>query len=210
MMKNWMGYFMLFWAFSVQAQPLFIPNQGQWSEPFLAKTPLSYGAVFWEATGYRMLLLNERVMPEHGHSDEADHAPNLHPDGPDAFGLLCSYVGASANSPFEGMDPTGSPRNYLIGNDPAKWATNVPEYQGFKRPMLYPSIDQFWVEKDGELYNAWYVRPGGDPAAIQIAYEGVEPRLDAEGQLVLETPFGYHHGNRALRLHLGNQETGTL
>ncbi len=178
---------MAFWS---QAQPLFIPNLGQWPEPFLAKTPLSYGAVYWEPTGYRMMLLSERVMPEHGHSDESHHQPNLHPDGPDAFGLICTYVGAQAQSPFEGMDATASPRHYLLGNDPSKWVTNVPEYQGFKRPSLYPSIDQYWVEKDGELYNAWYVRPGGDPADIQIAYEGVQPLLDAEGQLVLETPLG--------------------
>ena len=182
-----MAMCMAFWS---QAQPLFVPNLGQWAEPFLAKTPLSYGAVFWEPTGYRMMLLNERVMPEHGHHDEADHAPNLHRDSPDAFGLVCTYVGAQAQSPFEGMDATGSPRHYLLGNSPSKWVTNVPEYQGFKRPNLYPYIDQFWVDKDGALYNAWYVRPGGDPAAIQIAYEGVEPRLDAEGQLVLETPLG--------------------
>ena len=83
-------------AFLSHAQPLFIPNQGQWPDPFLAKTPLSYGAVFWESTGYRMILLNERVMPEHGHDD---HGPNLHPNGPDAFGLLCTYVGACSWAP---------------------------------------------------------------------------------------------------------------
>ena len=58
-------------AFWSHAQPLFVPNLGQWAEPFLAKTPLSYGAVFWEPSGFRMMLLNERVMPEHGHHDEA-------------------------------------------------------------------------------------------------------------------------------------------
>ncbi|HAB36075.1 MAG TPA: hypothetical protein DCE58_05680, partial [Cryomorphaceae bacterium] len=174
-------------AFLSHAQPLFIPNQGQWPDPFLAKTPLSYGAVFWESTGYRMILLNERVMPEHGHDD---HGPNLHPNGPDAFGLLCTYVGAQLEAPLVGIDPTSSPRNYLLGKDASRWITNVPEYQGFKRPNLYPFIDQVWGEKEGELYNAWHVRPGGDPAVIQIAYEGIVPRLDAEGQLVLETPLG--------------------
>ena len=178
---------MAFWS---QAQPLFIPNLGQWPEPFLAKTPLSYGAVYWESTGYRMMLLNERVMPEHGHSDEADHQANLHPDGPDAFGLVCTYVGAQAQSPFEGMDATASPRHYLLGNDPSKWATNVPEYQGFNRKNLYPFIDLTWAEKDGKLYNAWYVRPGGDLSDIRLEYKGVDPRLDTEGQLVLETPLG--------------------
>jgi gliding motility-associated-like protein len=177
-------------AFWSHAQPLFIPNQGQWPQPILAKTPLSYGAVFWEPSGFRMMLLNERVMPEHGHHDEEHTSPNLHEDGPDAFGLLCTYVGAQPQAPLVGIEPMSSTRNYLIGKDASKWATNIPEYQGFKRTDLYPFIDQIWGEKGGELYNAWYVRPGGDPAAIQIAYEGLDPRIDREGQLVLETPLG--------------------
>ena len=131
-------------AFWSHAQPLFIPNQGQWPQPILAKTPLSYGAVFWEPSGFRMMLLNERVMPEHGHHDEEHTSPNLHEDGPDAFGLLCTYVGAQPQAPLVGIEPMSSTRNYLIGKYASKWATNIPEYQGFKRTDLYPFIDQIW------------------------------------------------------------------
>ena len=182
-----MGFWMLLWAFSAHAQPLFIPNQGQWPEAFLAKTPLSYGAIFWEATGYRMMLLNERVMPQHGHDD---HPNRTHDAGPDAFGLICTYDGAQPQSPFSGSDSSGSPRHYFLGNDPSRWTTNVPEYHGFTRPNLYPFIDQIWGEKEGELYNAWHVRAGGNPTDIQMIYQGVTARLDLEGQLVLETPLG--------------------
>ncbi|MEJ6737835.1 MAG: gliding motility-associated C-terminal domain-containing protein [Cryomorphaceae bacterium] len=183
-----MGFWLTFLlTFTSQAQPLFIPNQGQWAEDFLAKTALSYGAIFWEKQGYRMTLLNERMMPEHGHGD---HTPNLYPEGPDAFAFFCTYAGANPAPTFEGQRPTASPRHYFIGNNPDNWKSDIAEFQGFKITELYPLIDLTWSEKEGELYNAWTIRPGGNPEAITILYDGITPSLDAEGRLVLPTPLG--------------------
>ena len=64
-----------------------------------------------------MMLLNERVMPEHGHHDEEHTSPNLHEDGPDAFGLLCTYVGAQPQAP-------------LVGIEPYEQHTQLPYWQG--------------------------------------------------------------------------------
>ena len=183
-----MGFWLTFLlTFTSQAQPLFIPNQGQWAEDFLAKTALSYGAIFWEKQGYRMTLLNERMMPEHGHGD---HTPNIYPEGPDAFAFFCTYAGANPAPTFEGQRPTASPRHYFIGNNPDNWKSDIAEFQGFKITELYPLIDLTWSEKEGELYNAWTIRPGGNPEAITILYDGITPSLDAEGRLVLPTPLG--------------------
>ncbi len=180
---------MAFWS---QAQPLFIPNLGQWPEPFLAKTPLSYGAVYWEPTGYRMMLLNERVLPEHGHSDEAHHQPNLTRTAPMPLASSAPMWARKPN-PLRAWTPrpvpatTCSEMTALPSGSPMCLNT-----RGFKRPSLYPSIDQYWVEKDdGCTMRGMFGPVETLPKSNRLRER--QPRLDSEGQLVLETSLRHHY-----------------
>ena len=64
--------------------------------------------------------------------------------------------------------------NYFIGNDPAKWRTDVPHYARVQYERVYPGIDLVWYGNQSRLEYDFVVGPGADPKQIQVAYEGVE------------------------------------
>ena len=170
-------------------QPLIVPNMGQWSGDFAAKTDVSDGAVFWRPDGYRIHL----VHPKHrGGTKPSPHYPSTDwPSAwPESFAVFVEFSGANPEALTVGSEPTPSPRNYILGSDPKKWTPNVPEYQDWRSQNVYPGIDFLLHAHDGQLKSEWVLAPGADPSAIRLRVRGCTPRLDAEGQLVLETPFG--------------------
>ena len=83
--------------------------------------------------------------------------------------------------------------NYLVGNDPAQWHTDVPTSARVRYTALYPGIDLtvYGTEGGGLEYDA-VVAPGADPAAFALAIRGADAVTldDATGELVLTTGAG--------------------
>jgi hypothetical protein len=49
--------------------------------------------------------------------------------------------GANPKPKISGLDQLPGKVNYLKGNDPAKWKTDVPTYAKVKYAAVYPGID---------------------------------------------------------------------
>ena len=170
------------------AQPLVVPNLGQWDGAFRAKTALSDGAVFWHDRGYRIQV----VHPKHrgGGTPNPHYPTHQWPESwPDAHALFVDFEGAQPQARSAGSQATPSPRHYLKGNNPARWVRNVPEYEDWHTAEVYPGID-FVVHAHGTLKSEWHVRPGADPSQIALRIQGCQPQLGAEGELRLETALG--------------------
>ena len=100
-------------------------------------------------------------------------------------------VGANRRPQLTGLDLQTGKSNYLIGNDPARWRRDVPNYAGVKSAQVYPGIDLIYHGNQRQLEYDFVVAPGADPGRIQIAFKGVEKlSLDSEGNLVLATGHG--------------------
>ena len=90
-----------------------------------------------------------------------------------------------------GLEPTGGISNYFIGNDPAKWRTNIPNYRRVEYKSVVAGVDLVYYGNPQRLEYDLVVAPGADVAAIQVEYEGVESlRLERDGDLVLKTAGG--------------------
>ncbi len=90
-----------------------------------------------------------------------------------------------------GLEVLAGVSNYFIGNDPAKWRTDIPHFGRIEYESVYPGIDLVWYGNQQRLEYDFMVAPGADPRQIQIAYEGVESlEVDAGGDLVLHTSIG--------------------
>jgi hypothetical protein len=105
-----------------------------------------------------------------------------------------------------GIDRLAGKSNYFIGNDPAKWKKDVPQFARVKYAGVYPGVDLIFRGSQRQLEYDFVVAPGSDPRRIRFAFEGASRlRIDKEGALVVRTK-----GGNEIRQHrpVIYQETG--
>ena len=121
-----------------------------------------------------------------------------------------SLAGANPKATVTGLDELPGKSNYFIGNDPAKWRTNVPTYAKVKYQNVYRGIDLVYYGNPQQLEYDFLVAPGADPKAISLDVAAIRSsadggrrapgvdqklRIDANGDLVIPA------GEDEVRLH---------
>jgi len=105
--------------------------------------------------------------------------------------LRMQLVGANPAPAAAGLDRLPGVSNYLIGNDPSRWHTNVPNFARVQEQGVYPGVDLTYYGSQRQLEYDFTVAPGADPGAIRLAFQGADStKLDAQGNLVLHTTGG--------------------
>jgi hypothetical protein len=111
--------------------------------------------------------------------------------------LRMSLLGANAKPSFTGMEELPGKSNYLIGNRPERWHTNIPNYRKVAEHNIYPGIDLVYYGTQRQLEYDFVIAPGASPGKIQIGFKGASNlHTDADGDLVLSVA-----GNNDVRLH---------
>lgn len=106
-------------------------------------------------------------------------------------GVRMRWIGAKKPRSIQGAQATGGISNYLLGSDPSKWKTGVPNFTGVRYEAVYPGIDLVFHGDRGQLEYDFIVAPGGDSRNIQLEFEGMSGiRLDSDGNLLLFTRSG--------------------
>ncbi|HEX2699353.1 MAG TPA: SBBP repeat-containing protein, partial [Acidimicrobiales bacterium] len=100
-------------------------------------------------------------------------------------------VGGDPGARVQGRHQLEGRINYLVGNDPAKWRSDVATYAQVAHEQVWPGIDLVWHEaRSDALEYDFVVAPGADPNAIAVRFEGATGlRLDG-GDLVVSTDGG--------------------
>jgi fibronectin type 3 domain-containing protein len=105
--------------------------------------------------------------------------------------LRMALRGADPSARVAGQDRQPGTTNYFLGNDPKKWRTNIPTFAKVRYAGVYPGIDLVYYGNQRELEYDFVVKPGADPKAIRMAYDGASRiTTDPQGNLVLETGSG--------------------
>ena len=94
-------------------------------------------------------------------------------------------AGASVGEPV-GDGPLPSRSNYLIGNDPANWHRDIPQFARVRYRNVYPGVDLVYYGNQGQLEYDFEVSPGSDPKFVALKFGG--PRdltIDSNGDLIL-------------------------
>ncbi len=113
--------------------------------------------------------------------------------------LHMKLVGANPEARVSGLEELPGKVNYFIGNDPAKWYTNIPTYAKVRYSSIYPGIDLVYYGNQQQLEYDLVVSPGADPHQIKLAFEGTDDiKLDAQGDLILRTNGGELHLKKPL------------
>jgi hypothetical protein len=100
------------------------------------------------------------------------------------YTLGLRFVGADPAVPIRSGALLPGRVNYLLGNDPRAWQTDLPTYGTIHYTALYPGVDLTYAGTDGRLKGTYTLAAGADPAQIRWRYSGAEaPALDAAGNL---------------------------
>ena len=102
-----------------------------------------------------------------------------------------------------------STSNYLVGNDPSKWRTSVPNYGRTRYQSVYPGIDLVYYGHDGNLEYDWIVSPSADPRRIRLRFDDADRvRVDKQGDLVIELgKTEYRHEKPVVYQEVGGKRT---
>ena len=111
--------------------------------------------------------------------------------------LNMRVVGANPAASISSSDRLESTSNYFMGNDPAKWRTNVPNFQKVRYGGVYPGVDLVYYGNQQQLEYDFVVAPGADPNAIALQFAGgpegvvaLSPSIDNNGDLVAHLEGG--------------------
>ena len=155
---------------------MFEPNVGQ-----------TDGRVRFIARGsnYGLFLTDEDAVLTLRHSRGDDRSKEANTSV-----LRMKLAGARPNAQVVGTDALPGKSNYLIGNDPAKWRRNVPQFSRVRYSQIYPGVDLVYYGNQGQLEYDFRVAPGADPKSIQLSFQGArELRVDS-GDLIVDTGDG--------------------
>jgi hypothetical protein len=184
----------------------FEPNRGQAPAPveFLARGD---GYTLLLTPGAAVLSLRRPAPPPDPGPDASagPTAPAVPAAAADGAVVRLEVVGADRRAGAVAEAPLPGTVNYLLGDDPTRWHTDIPTYGRVRYPAVYPGVDLVYYGHGRQLEYDFVLAPGADPGLVRLRLGGVErAELDAAGDLVLHTADG------ALRQHrpLMYQERG--
>jgi hypothetical protein len=113
----------------------FIENKGQWDKRVLFMGQLSNGAFYIERNGYTVVQHNASDL-EMIHTASHQRSIGGKPITPDkeiivhSHAYSVSFEGGAASPEVTADKPIYTYNNYMIGNDPSKWASNCRIFPG--------------------------------------------------------------------------------
>jgi Cep192 domain 4/Beta-propeller repeat len=90
-----------------------------------------------------------------------------------------------------GLDMQPGHSNYFVGNNPAKWHRNVPQFAQVKYDGVYPGVDLVYYGNQGRLESDYIVAPGADAQQIAIRVDGADNlKVNSSGDAIITTAVG--------------------
>ena len=163
----------------------FEPNLGQF-DPQVRYASRGAGYTLF-LTGAEAVMVLSRG--QYGAGDP--HNRTLGPAKVERAVVRMRLVGARTEPSWEELERQPGVSNYFIGNDPAKWRTDVPNYGRVAARGVYRGIDLVCYGNQRQLEYDLEVAPGADPRQVELAWAGADAlRVNDEGDLVLATRLG--------------------
>jgi gliding motility-associated-like protein len=175
----------------------FIENKGQWDSRVKFKGEVNGGSVFVRSTGFTILQHNQQdyaalqaMMHGHTHnaSDIAAKAGDKLVLRSHAFNI--DFVGASPKMQVIPDKVIPTYNNYILGNDPSKWASDCKIYQAITLKNVYENVDVRYYTYNGRLKYDIIAKPGADISKIALKYDGVDKIQVKNKELVINTSIG--------------------
>jgi len=175
----------------------FTKNMGQWPDSILFRADISSSVLWFTSDGMYYQFTKRIEEADVSHDPKFDKHPPL-----ERYCYRCNrierlligvkFVDANPTPIVTGKGLLKYKRNYFLGNDPAKWFTDVPNYSAIVLRDIYPGIDlRYSGNSNGEVEYEIIAAPGSDISQIRVAYEGdINISINDEGRFVIKTVWG--------------------
>ncbi len=105
--------------------------------------------------------------------------------------LSMRFSKSDANAEVRGEQQLPGRSSYFIGNDPAKWHRDIPQYARVRYANVYPGIDLVFYGNRGRLEYDFKLAPGTDPSRVGLKFEGHNQlAIDSNGDLLVTLSGG--------------------
>jgi hypothetical protein len=159
---------------------LFIENQGQLDSmvEYYIKTPAQ-----------TLYFTKDGIIFDLTRCDQAE-ASGMADSRAERLVFSLDFMGANREPTIKGTGKDSAVVNYLTGDNPGKWHTDIPTYREVVYHEIYPAIDLRLLGKGNVLEYDFTVRPGACPDDIALVYNGIDSLRIENGELVAGTAFG--------------------
>ena len=159
-------------VFASTQSATFVPNPGIADAAVLFRTLGAAGTLFFE----QQQVVFHLPAPIEAHK-WFSHLMGTSPSDPEKptqpSSVCLQFVGANPYTQVVGQEQLPGIVNYFLGDDPAKWQTDVPTFNSLAYEGLYPGIDLIYNRDPGMLKGTFLVASGANPDVIRWRYEGV-------------------------------------
>src|SRR5215831_7226424 len=168
---------------ATNAKPALAENYGNLALSFEAGSGQSGGdqEFFARGKGYAIGLSAQgaSLALHHRSADKAE------PNSVKTALIQMNVLGGQHASP-RGLDQLPGKVNYLIGNDPRRWRTDVSTFARVLYQEAYPGIDLIYYGNQHELEYDFRVAAGANPKQIALQMTGAQTlRVDRTGDLLV-------------------------
>lgn len=166
----------------------FIENKGQWGDAFDFKYTSASADIY--ISGNKITTdLHEFTYDEKDH-DQHNH-PHHYPSGVKGHVFKWIFSGSHLNPEFTASKPLKNYHNYILGDDPNRWKSEVKLYENLLYKNIYPNTNlELYFSPSGDVKYDLILKPGAQPKAIVLKYSGADDIKIVNEQLVISTSMG--------------------
>ena len=167
----------------------FTENKNQWPVNIQYRADLPGGKLFLENNSFTYVFYDTKKLARMHNHEHVQNTDNIESGGSliKLHAFKVSFLNSNLHPPIHHDNRTGELRNYFIGKDQSKWASDVESFSKISYEGIYPYTTLELYEDNNHLKYQYYVGAGGDAAAIRMKYEGADSIYISEGRLFIKT-----------------------
>ena len=161
----------------------FTENQGQWDEKVLYRSETNQSTLWFSGDGVTHHFV--RSIDVEGEQPTGESLLFQ------SMAIKALFVGSNDNAIITSDETQTCRRNYFLGNDHSKWATNVLSFGKVTYQNLYDGIDVTYHSAGSALEYDVILGPWADLTQVEINYQNtISMLIDEDGRLIVETIWG--------------------
>ncbi len=185
----------------------FVRNQGQWDASVRYRADIPGGYLLLKEKSLMYVFFEANALVSR-HAMGGNSAAARTSDMVNGHAVEVLFEGANTAIQVKEEHPNAVKCNYYIGNDPNRWATNVPTFGEIIYRDVYPGIDFKMYAFRETLKYEFLVAPNADASKIKLRYQGSKELKLADNQLSVQTsvnsfrelkPYTYQEINNRTR-----------